>query len=285
MLTSVSLRFDGKEWKVYGYPKLDKVVQEGAQPSIYEDRMTIMIDDGNVPMFAKQGCWLSCHDGSRDMPSFATTEDANANPLLAAIKQNDLRKYLPSTRNNPSGWKTGKPLEEIAKIKAAGGFVDLIQWRAHRSHPVGMADDRYVLEYRNSDAGKNMFGSNANKETRQPKFMWDQKKVGYKSITAEQLRKSDLFLIREQNAVPFDPNAGWKAGDMIPGYLSSREDAKGSAADNNAISSWKDGMWTVVLIRPLDRACCVSSQFSSPLSDEPMQASGYAFQVSRSNFF
>jgi hypothetical protein len=33
------LRFDGKEWKVYGYPKLDKVVQDGAQPGIYESRM------------------------------------------------------------------------------------------------------------------------------------------------------------------------------------------------------------------------------------------------------
>ncbi|MEK6664534.1 MAG: ethylbenzene dehydrogenase-related protein [Pseudomonadota bacterium] len=248
------LRFDGKEWKVYGYPKLDKVVQEGTQPGIYEDRMTIMIDDGKVPLFAKQGCWLTCHDGSRDMPSFATKEDAKANPLLAAIKQNDLRKYLPATRTNPADWKTGKPLDEIAKIKAAGGFVDLIQWRAHRSHPVGMADDGYVLEYRNSDAGKSMFSGNANQETRQPKFMWDQKKVGYKSITAEQLRKGDHFLIREQNAVPFDPSAGWKAGDMIPDYLSSREDAKGSAADNNAISSWKDGMWTVVLIRPLGLA-------------------------------
>ena len=40
------LRFDRSEWKVYGYPKLDKVVQDGAQPGIYEDRMTIMIDDG-----------------------------------------------------------------------------------------------------------------------------------------------------------------------------------------------------------------------------------------------
>src|SRR5215208_4668363 len=38
------LRFDGKEWKVYGYPKLDKVVQEGKQPGIYEDRMSVMID-------------------------------------------------------------------------------------------------------------------------------------------------------------------------------------------------------------------------------------------------
>jgi hypothetical protein len=148
-------------------------------------------------------------------------------------------------------WKSGKSVEEIAQIKAAGGYLDLIQWRAHRSNPVGMADDGYVLEYRNSDAGKNMFAGNADSKTHTPKFMWDAKKTGYKSITADQLRKGDHFLIREENAVPFDPNAGWKEGDMVPDYLVSRADASGSAADNNAIASWKDGMWTVLIIRPL----------------------------------
>ena len=59
------LRFDGKEWKVYGYPKLDKVVQDGKQPGIYEDRMTIMIDDGKVP-----------HSRSRAAGSPATTASA-----------------------------------------------------------------------------------------------------------------------------------------------------------------------------------------------------------------
>jgi hypothetical protein len=248
------LRFDGKEWKTYGYPKLDKVVQDGVQPGIYEDRMSIMIDDGKVPGFAKQGCWLTCHDGSRDMPKQFTKEEVAANPLLTAIKKSDVRKYLPESRTNPSDWKTGKSVDEIARIKEAGGFVDLIQWRAHRSYPVGMADDGYVLDFRLADAGKDMFSGNADKATHQPKYMWDEKKVGYRSITAEQLRKGDHFLIRDQNAVPFDPNAGWKAGDMVPDYVTARADAMGSAADNNAIASWKDGMWTVVLVRPLGLA-------------------------------
>jgi hypothetical protein len=245
------LRFDGKDWKVYGIPKLDKVVQEGKQPAIYEDRMTIMLDDGKVPGFAPQGCWLSCHDGSRDMPKQFTKEEVEANALLAAIKKSDVRKYLPASRNDPLDWKTGKTVEELAKIKAAGGIVDLIQWRAHRSNAVDMADDGYMLEWRLGDAGKDMFGGNADPKTHEPKFMWDEKKVGYKSITADQLRKGDHFLIRERNAVPFDPKAGWKAGDLIPDYVVSREDAKGSAADNNAIAGWKDGYWTVLMIRPL----------------------------------
>jgi len=245
------LRFDGKEWKVYGYPKLDQVVQEGKQPAIYEERMTIMLDDGKVPGFAQQGCWLTCHDGMRDMAKQFTSEEVKANPLLTAIKKNDVRKYLPSTRTNPSDWKTGKSLEEIAKLKAAGAFVELIQWRGHRSNPVGMADDGYVLDFRYSDAGKDMFSGNADAKTHAPKFMWDQKKVGYKSITAKDLRKGNHFLIREVNAVPFDPNAGWKEGDMIPDYMTSRADAAGSAADNNAIANWKQGTWTLVMVRPL----------------------------------
>ena len=245
------LRFDGKEWKVHGFPKLDKVVQEGRQPGIYEDRMSIMIDDGKVAGFAQQGCWLTCHDGQRDMPRQFTSAEVAANPLLTAIKKSDVRKYLPDTRTDPSDWKTGKSVEEIAKLKASGYFVDLVQWRAHRSHAVGMADDGYVLEWRLGDAGKDMFGGNADAASHQPKFMWDEKKVGYRSITFDQLRKGDHFLVREQNAVPFDPSLAWKEGDMIPDYVVSRADAAGSAADNNAIANWKDGMWTVVMIRPL----------------------------------
>lgn len=248
------LRFDGKEWKVYGFPKLDKVVQEGKQPGLYEDRMSIMIDDGKVPGFAQQGCWMTCHDGQRDMQKQFTKEEVAANPLLTAIKRNDVRKYLPATRTDPADWKTGKSVAEIDKLKADGAFLDLIQWRAHRSHPVSMADDGYVLEWRNFDAGSNPFGSNADAKTHQPKYMWDTKKVGYKSITAEQLRKGEHFLVRDQNAVPFDAAAGWKEGDLIPDYFTSREDPKGSAADNKTMATWKDGMWTLVLIRPLGLA-------------------------------
>jgi len=213
-----------------------------------------MIDDGKVPGFAQQGCWLTCHDGSRDMARQFTKDEVAANALLGAIKKNDVRKYLPQTRTDPADWKSGKPLEEIAKLKADGAFVDLIQWRAHRSNPVGMADDGYVLEFRLSDAGKDMYSSNADAKTHAPKYMWDEKKVGYRSLTLDQLRKKNPFLVRELNAVPFDPNAGWKEGDIVPDYVTSREDAKGSAADNNALAQWKDGQWTVVIVRPLNLA-------------------------------
>ena len=248
------LRYDGHEWKVYGYPKLDKVVQDGNQPGIYEDRMTIMIDDGKVAGFATQGCWLTCHEGQRDMPKQFTADQVKANPLLTALKKSDVRKYLPETRTDSADWQTGKSTADIDKLKTDGYFVDLIQWRAHRSNAVGMVDDGYVLEFRNSDAGADMFAGNADAKTHQPKYMWDDKKMGYRSITVDRLRKGNNFLLPGENAVPFDPNAGWKEGDLIPDYIVSRALAKGSAADNNGIATWKDGTWTVVMIRPLGLA-------------------------------
>ncbi len=242
-------RFDGKEWKVHGFPKLDKVVQEGKQPGIYEDRMSLMIDDGKVPGFAKQGCWLTCHDGERDMPGVASKEDAQK-----AIKKNDIRKYLPASRSNPSDWRTAKSPEEIAKVKAEGGFADLIQWRANRSNPVGGADDGYVLEFRNFDSGKNHFASNMDDKTKQPRYMFDAGKFGARAVTVDQVGKKDNYLIKGVNGVAFDPNAGWKEGDMLPRYYLQPADATGSAADNKATGAWKDGVWTVVIVRPLGLA-------------------------------
>jgi len=247
-------RFDGKEWKPYGAQKLAAAARKGEQPGVYEDRFSIMIDDGSVPGFANQGCWLTCHNGLRDAPKQPTADQVKATAFFQAIKKNDVRKYLPSTRADAAAsWDKGKSLEEIAKIKAAGGFLDLIQWRAHRSNPVGMADDGYVLEYRLFDAGKNPFSSNMDAKTKQPRFMYDEKKVGKKALTEKDIRKGRTAMVPGQNAVPFDPNAGWKEGDLVSQYVVSREDAAGSAADNkNAKGAWKDGTWTVVWARKLN---------------------------------
>ena len=244
-------RFDGKEWKPYGNQRLAVAVRKGEQPAIYEDRLSMMIDDGSVPGFANQGCWLTCHRGERDMPEQPTTATVQKNPLYAAIKRNDVRKYLPSTRTDDlASWENGRSVAEIEKIKASGAFLDLIQWRAHRSNPVGMADDGYVLEWRNFDAGRNPFASNLNAKTGQPNYMYDANKVGARALTDATMRRAATALLPGDNAVPFDPKAGWKAGDLLPQYYLSRTGAAGSAADNkNAKGAWKDGMWTVKWVR------------------------------------
>jgi hypothetical protein len=162
-----------------------------------------------------------------------------------------VRKYLPATRTDElASWDKGRTVAEIEKLKASGGFLDIIQWRAHRSNPVGMADDGYVLEWRNFDSGRNPFVSNMNAKTHQPVYMYDAGKTGARALTEATMRRAATALVPGQNAAPFDPKAGWKAGDLLPQYYVSSAGADGSAADNrNARGAWKDGVWTVVWVR------------------------------------
>jgi len=252
------MRFDGKQWKWYGGDRNEKDVRSGEQPPIYEDRFSIMLDDGKVPLFAQQGCWLSCHDGMRDTRNPVVGDAVKKHPLLgdSGMKQTDIRKYLASTRTDEAAsWDKTKSREEINKIKAAGGFLDLMQWRVARSAAVGMADDGYVLEYRNSDEGKDPFAWNVNRSTMIPLYMFDVAKVGTQALRAEDIGNAakPAVIVKETNAVPFDPAAGWKEGDILPGRLVSRADAKGSAADNDAVyGTWKDRTYTLVWRRKLD---------------------------------
>lgn len=251
------IRFDGKQWKWYGHDRNDKSVRSGEQPPLYEDRFSIMLDDGKVPLFAQQGCWITCHNGMRDTRNAVVGAPVKQHPVFKDSKYDaDIRKYLPSSRTDAAaGWDKTKSLEEIAKIKAAGGFLDLMQWRAHRSAPVGMADDGYVLEYRLFDAGKNPFSWNVNRTTMTPLNMFDAAKVGARALRAEDIGNplKPAAIIRETNAVPYDPNAGWREGDILPGRLLSRADAQGSAANNDAVhGTWKDSTYTLVWRRKLD---------------------------------
>jgi hypothetical protein len=251
------IRFDGTQWKWYGHDRNDKAVRAGEQPALYEDRFSIMLDDGKVPLFAEQGCWVTCHNGMRDTRNQVVGDPVKKHPLFNDSKYDpDIRKYLASTRTDPAAsWDKTKSREDIAKLKAEGGFLDLMQWRVNRSAPVGMADDGYVLEYRNFDEGKNPFSWNVNRNTMTPLYMFDAAKVGAKALRAEDIGNPAKpgAIIKETNAVPFDPNAGWKEGDILPGRLLSRADAQGSAADNDAVyGTWKDGTYTLVWRRKLD---------------------------------
>ncbi|MFQ5765021.1 MAG: ethylbenzene dehydrogenase-related protein [Rhodospirillales bacterium] len=250
--------YDGAKWKFMGGPRSSAKVRSGAEPPLYEDRLSIMLDDGSVPRFKAQGCWLTCHSGMRDMPNVATKAQVSGHPRLGkgGLKKHDVRKYLPGSRTDEdASWDKVKSADAVAKLKAEGKFLDLMQWRAHRSNPVGMADDGYVLEYRLFDKGKKPFGWNVDKKTMTPKFMFDAKKVGAKSITVADIGNPSkpYAIIKEENAVAYDPNAGWKKGDVLPGRLLTRTGTEGSAGDNkHANGVWKNGIWTLTWSRPLD---------------------------------
>jgi hypothetical protein len=250
-------RFDGKEWISHGGSKLHRDVQGGKQPALYEDRLALMIDDGKVPMFAEQGCWITCHDGMVDMKREASQQAIDSHPLLGnKIHATEVRKYLPASRaDKRATWSKTRSEEDIAQLMADGGFVDLMQWRGHRTSAVSMADDGYVLEYRHNDEGQNIFARNWDRQKNQPLYMFDVEKVGFRAKTESELKdpSKPAALIVETNAITFDPDAEWKEGDLIPQYHLTRTGASGSAADNQSVNAqWKDGTWTVEWTRKLN---------------------------------
>lgn len=250
------IRYDGKNWKFYGSHRANAKAMKEGDPPLYEDRVAIMIDDGTVPGFAEQGCWLTCHDGQRDMPDKPTREQVMAHPLLGkTLNKNDVRKYLPQSRTDTlASWDKTKTAEEIASLQSSGMFVDLMQWRAARSNPVSMADDGYVLEYRLFDKGKNIFSWNIDRNTMIPKYMFDAEKTGYTVLREEDFTNPDkaVAIIKEANARVYDPNTGFKEGDILPGRLLT-QNPEGSAADNDLVKgSWKNNLYTVVFRRKLD---------------------------------
>ena len=250
------MRFDGKAWKFYGSHRANSKVREGNQPPLYEDRLAIMIDDGSVPRYAEQGCWLSCHTGMRDAPDEPTKAQVKSHKLLGkSLKKSDVRKFLPASRSDKNtSWDKTRSADEIAKLKAEGKFLDLMQWRVARSNPVGMADDGYVLEYRLFDKGKKMFSWNVDKKTMTPKFMFDKTKTGYIALKERDFANpaKAIAIIKGVNARAYDPKAGFKAGDILPGRLLTTA-TTGSAGDNDyAKGSWKNGMYTMVFRRKLD---------------------------------
>jgi len=115
-------------------------------------RVAIMLDDGKVPNFAGQGCWLTCHEGMKGTEEAALEEDVKANPFLgdAGLKKKEVHKYLAASRTDGKSWDKVKSAADIAAIKKSGEFLDLMYWRMKDGKP--QAKDSYVLEYRLDDA-------------------------------------------------------------------------------------------------------------------------------------
>lgn len=251
------LRYNGQRWEVFGGPRSKAEVRSGTMPPFYEDRLAIMLDDGKVPQFAQQGCWLACHTGQRDMPGQPTAQQVRAHPVIGQLLgQSDVRKYLPDSREAGSAaWDATRSPADIARLKEAGVFLDLMQWRGARSNPIGMGDDGYVLEYRLSDAGAGPFASNVDRATQAPRFMFDPARTGFRALSLDQAqaRSKPNALIREENAVPYDPGHAWQVGDLLPSRVLSRADARGSAADlRHVVGQWEAGTWTVIWVQPLN---------------------------------
>jgi hypothetical protein len=248
--------FRNGKWEEYGSHRGKPAVLSGKTKASYEDRFSIILgEDKKVANIGPTGCWVTCHNDMRFMPNHPKAPEVVAHPLLgeAGLKRNDVRKYLPETRTamGPTGgWDKTKSRAELDAMKAQGNFLELWQWRANRSNFVRAADDGYVLEYRLFDSGRNPFFGSWNADKSVPTFMFDPaKNNGRAALTEADFRRPDAPRLTAQNRVAFDPSYQFKDGDIL--FKFGQQAPEGSAADNEAVGTHADGVWTVSWKRKL----------------------------------
>jgi hypothetical protein len=236
----------------------------GPEPDgLYEDRISFFLDDGKVPDFGRWGGFITVSGEQMRFFSQAASEEVAQHWRFGPKGQDDLRKWLPETRSDPHDWRTVKPEEDLLALQRAGYFLDLWQWRSHRSNPIGFADDQYILDYRWSDEGTGMYTTNWDAQAQHPNYMFDPEKTGQIAIPWEKLRERGVpqqdylryALVLgngeiQGNAVAFDPGREWKAGDAIPRRLLRAP--SGSRGTIRANGIFRDGAWHVDLWRELD---------------------------------
>lgn len=271
------LKFEDGKWVTKG-----KAVPGSEPDGLHEDRVAMMLDDGSVPEFARYGGYLAIGSGIATFTEHAGGDDVKAHSYLGKkLKQEEVSKSLPETRTDIHQWASVQPETTLKAQREAGYFLDLWHWRGHRSNPIGMSDDQVVAEGRLGDAGKSAATSNWDGELKQPKLMFNGAAAGAKAlkwddIQAGKVSQESTYFVREGEAVPFDPAAGWANGDTLPRRILRTPD--GSSADIAVLGKgrWADGFWDVTLSRKLDTG--------NPLDDKALRDQGayaVAFSIHR----
>ncbi len=248
-------RYEDGEWVRYGSGSLGP-----DKHGLYEDRISMMLDDGSVEGFDRFGGWMTVHEGTRSLTSAADPEEVRAHPVLGKkLGRSDVRKYLPESREyeepGETSWSQVRSEEALERMRDQGEFLDLWQWRAHRSHPMGYADNGYILEYRLSSEGTSMYTTNWDDEADHPAYMFDPDATGKRALEWERLiareyTQDDPYYLSEDNAAAFDPKHEWEEGDVIPQRFLRQPD--GSRGAIQAEGGYEDGAWQVTLSRSLE---------------------------------
>jgi hypothetical protein len=228
------LRYQDGDWIVEGS------AVPGSQPDgLHEDRVAMMLDDGSVPEFGRYGGYVTIGDGLAGLTDEAPEE---------------VTKYLPQTRNHLGAWDDMASDATQAAQREAGYFLDLWHWRGGRSNPVGAADDQNIGAARDGDAGQSTYSTNWDDELNQPKVMFatGHGTLQWDDILAGTVTQDDTYALTPATAVPFDPQADWQNGDVVP--RRALREPEGSRADIAVVGQgrWDDGYWDVTLSRALD---------------------------------
>ncbi len=246
--------FEDGEWVRYGSAPVGP-----QEHGLYEDRISVAIDAGNIEGYETYGGFLVSHPGIRSRTDEIGRDDVVGHPHLGdRLGETDVRKFLAESREDTSDenlWRSVRSEEELSRMREEGRFLDTWQWRAHRSNPHGYADNGYVLDYRFSAEGRGMYTTNWDDEHERPRWMFDPEKVGFSALEKERLLardygQDDIYYLKDEFAVPFDPEHDWQEGDVIPRRI--LREPSGSRGSLQADGRWKDGAWHVAVTRTLE---------------------------------
>jgi len=238
---------------------------------LYEDRISMAVDAGGVPGFDVYGGYLVSHPGVRSRSDEIGAEAAEAHPHIGGVLgESEVNKFLAFSREDgapKSRWSRVKDADSLMRLRQDGRFLDTWQWRAHRSNPVGYADNGYVLEFRLGSEGRSMYTTNINEQRDGPAWVYDHAKAGVRALREDRLLaraygQDDPYYLSEQTARRIDPNDTWRDGDAIP-YRLLREPA-GSRGALRASGRWSDGAWRVRVTRTLRSPNPLDSHAMSP---------------------
>lgn len=271
-ITHQMYRYDGQGWVANTHPRPAEL-GPGEMYS-YEDRFAVIFDDARVEIpayegastgFQEAGCFVTCHSSMREMPERPSAEEVEQHPYLGQERgRSDVRKYLLLTReaaaqhDSDGAWAQVRPHAELESLFEEGRFLDLWQFRGARSAAMQSASNDHVLEYRWSGlTGQNSWFDQVPVDGAfgQGDWMYDEGILGHHAIHEDELeeRITETPLLTEgvrRNAVPFEPSASFREGDLLPRRV--LREATGSRDAVDAYGVWENGRWTVTFVRRLD---------------------------------
>lgn len=100
-----------------------------------------------------------------------------------------------------------------------------------------------------------MYTTNQDADSGLPLKMYDPQRTGRAALRIEKLRRGeygqdDPYFLREDDAIPFDPDGDWEEGDALPHRL--LREPSGSRGAIRADGEYRDGAWRVRLTRSLE---------------------------------
>jgi hypothetical protein len=128
------------------------------------------------------------------------------------------------------------------------GYVDVWHWKAYRSNPMGVADDkRWETDDRHSDSGTSSYSDNG-PVNNLPGFMAISDPGANVDFIVESasLGNYDPYGVMSSTfaeSTAFDTTATFSNGDVVPGYV--LRTSSGDRGNVMAAGKWDSGVWTV----------------------------------------